>query len=80
MNKFLLLAAIVALLAVFTNAYYQSKFDRLIAILEEDEYELQYNASAAMTFAKSQVGHAYVMGGTGPSWDCSGLMQAGMLI
>ena len=34
-------------------------------------------AAAVLDFARSQVGDAYVMGGTGPdSWDCSGLVQA----
>jgi peptidoglycan DL-endopeptidase CwlO len=35
------------------------------------------SAASVIAFAQSQVGDAYVMGGTGPnSWDCSGLMQA----
>ncbi|UED84777.1 C40 family peptidase [Streptomyces profundus] len=34
-------------------------------------------AAAVIDFARSQLGDAYVMGGTGPdSWDCSGLVQA----
>ncbi|KAB8167091.1 glycoside hydrolase [Streptomyces sp. 3MP-14] len=34
-------------------------------------------AAAVLDFARSQLGDAYVMGGTGPdSWDCSGLVQA----
>ncbi len=33
--------------------------------------------ASAISFAESQVGKAYVYGGTGPStWDCSGLAQA----
>ncbi|MFE9725579.1 C40 family peptidase [Streptomyces sp. NPDC005794] len=35
------------------------------------------SAAAVIAFAQSQVGDAYVSGGTGPnSWDCSGLVQA----
>ncbi|MFJ4969177.1 C40 family peptidase [Streptomyces sp. NPDC088755] len=35
------------------------------------------SAAAIVAFAKSQVGDAYVSGGTGPNaWDCSGLVQA----
>ncbi|NEB81786.1 C40 family peptidase [Streptomyces sp. SID14478] len=35
------------------------------------------SVGAVVSFLKSQVGDAYVMGGTGPnSWDCSGLVQA----
>lgn len=35
------------------------------------------SAASVIAFAKSQVGDAYVSGGTGPnSWDCSGLVQA----
>ncbi len=35
------------------------------------------SAASVIAFAQSQVGDAYVSGGTGPnSWDCSGLVQA----
>ncbi|MGW4230034.1 C40 family peptidase [Streptomyces sp. NPDC004980] len=35
------------------------------------------SAASVVAFAQSQVGDAYVSGGTGPnSWDCSGLVQA----
>ncbi|GAA3900645.1 C40 family peptidase [Streptomyces gulbargensis] len=35
------------------------------------------SAAAIVSFARAQVGDAYVSGGTGPnSWDCSGLVQA----
>ncbi|WP_345596780.1 C40 family peptidase [Streptomyces marokkonensis] len=35
------------------------------------------SAAAVVSFVQSQVGDAYVSGGTGPnSWDCSGLVQA----
>ncbi|MFJ8188258.1 C40 family peptidase [Streptomyces sp. NPDC096094] len=35
------------------------------------------SAAAVVAFVQSQVGDAYVSGGTGPnSWDCSGLVQA----
>ncbi|OON78409.1 C40 family peptidase [Streptomyces tsukubensis] len=35
------------------------------------------SAGSVISFLKSQLGDAYVMGGTGPnSWDCSGLTQA----
>ncbi|MEU0131907.1 MULTISPECIES: C40 family peptidase [unclassified Streptomyces] len=35
------------------------------------------SAASVISFAQSQVGDAYVSGGTGPnSWDCSGLVQA----
>ncbi|MGW0785832.1 C40 family peptidase [Streptomyces sp. NPDC002913] len=35
------------------------------------------SAASVVSFAQSQVGDAYVSGGTGPnSWDCSGLVQA----
>ncbi len=35
------------------------------------------SAAAVISFVQSQVGDAYVSGGTGPnSWDCSGLVQA----
>ncbi|GHJ34847.1 glycoside hydrolase [Streptomyces sp. TS71-3] len=35
------------------------------------------NVGSVLAFLNSQVGDAYVMGGTGPnSWDCSGLVQA----
>lgn len=35
------------------------------------------SAAAIVSFARAQVGRAYVMGGTGPSsFDCSGLVQA----
>lgn len=35
------------------------------------------SAASIVAFAQSQVGDAYVPGGTGPnSWDCSGLVQA----
>ncbi|MEV1020240.1 C40 family peptidase [Streptomyces sp. NPDC050264] len=35
------------------------------------------SVGAVLSFLQSQVGDAYVMGGTGPnSWDCSGLVQA----
>ncbi|HWU04981.1 MAG TPA: C40 family peptidase [Streptomyces sp.] len=35
------------------------------------------SAAAVIAFAQSQIGDAYVSGGTGPnSWDCSGLVQA----
>ncbi|MFJ8858468.1 C40 family peptidase [Streptomyces sp. NPDC102451] len=35
------------------------------------------SAASVIAFAQSQIGDAYVSGGTGPnSWDCSGLVQA----
>ncbi|MET7368949.1 C40 family peptidase [Streptomyces sp. NPDC005566] len=35
------------------------------------------SAASVVAFAQSQIGDAYVSGGTGPnSWDCSGLVQA----
>ncbi|WP_405692956.1 C40 family peptidase [Streptomyces sp. NBC_01185] len=35
------------------------------------------SAASVISFAQSQIGDAYVSGGTGPnSWDCSGLVQA----
>lgn len=35
------------------------------------------SAASVVSFVQSQVGDAYVSGGTGPnSWDCSGLVQA----
>lgn len=35
------------------------------------------SVASVIAFLKSQVGDAYVMGGTGPNaWDCSGLVQA----
>lgn len=33
------------------------------------------NAASIVAWAKAQVGHPYVWGGTGPGFDCSGLMM-----
>lgn len=43
----------------------------------EKAVPVTYKATKAVSFAKSQLGDRYVMGGTGPNaWDCSGLTQA----
>lgn len=43
----------------------------------EKSAPVTYKATKAVSFAKSQLGDRYVMGGTGPNaWDCSGLTQA----